>query len=137
MTIDNLRIELERRLKKSLLLKTFNEEVTSLMEEKHWNEVIFTEKTGLDGTTFRRITKTSNYNFGMRIVISICIGLQVGFEMTEHLLKLRGLAFSEDRIHRAYALMIEKSLNIEECNQFLRVCKFPKEHYLGTQERTK
>ena len=137
MKIDDLRIELERRLDKSKGVKKFSEEVESLIKENKWSKIVFMERTGLDEMTYIRVM--GDENLKVRTIIAICVGLELDFETTEHLLKLKGYALSQtDLLHRTYAFLIDKSLCIEDCNELLKAFGFnKKDQLLGTQERIK
>ena len=140
MDIKKLCVDFDRSFEMSLTDKvTFSKRVIEIMEQKHWYTSTFEEKTELTRNIYSDI-KSPDYMPTMRIVISICVGLELDIFTTTELLRLSGLVLvPTNRVHYAYNYIIEKcrGMSIRECNEFLEGLEIEETHYLGSHSNEK
>lgn len=124
--------------------KTFIEIMKRKFNEKNWTYADFSACTGLNRTYFSKLKRdlgTKAKPFDVKTIISVCFGLELTLEETEHLLTLCGLALSpEIAVHQAYLsfmLDIEKDIedrvfiDIDDCNEYLKSLEVNTIYYLG------
>lgn len=104
------------------------------MEEEHWHEYTFEEKTKLDKMNYSRV-QGGTHKFSLRPLVAMGVGLSLDLSEMEEVLHLGGMAFQDgNREQEAYKYLFTAfyGKDIDECNAFL------KEVYvtlLGTQQR--
>jgi hypothetical protein len=115
------REEFQKSLQKHRRInKTFPELVILLMEDKHWNSVIFKEETMLGDAEYSKIINKKDKEWSLRTVMAICIGLQTDQLTAEQLAKSAGHTLNgSSKECCAYSFMLTQHWTIDECNTFL------------------
>lgn len=117
--------------------ETFNERISRILKRKHYNSERFCNDTELNQNIYSCLKKI-DYKPSLRIVVSICIGLQLDVFETEDLLRLAGYVLVRTRkLDYAYSELLKESntLTIEECNIILTNWGFKKSELLGSQSK--
>lgn len=93
------------------------------MNEEHWYETTFEDKTGLDKMNFSRV-QSGTHKFTKKPLIAMGVGLGLALDEIEEVLKHGGMGFIEDDpTDEAYKYLFTGlyGKTIDECNAFLEV----------------
>ena len=133
MNINSILADHSKYIEPYSTIRTFHEEIGEILRKREWDSADFKIYTGLDDMTFTRLTKQPGYRFSKRVIVTICIGLELDLGTVERLLDLQGHSLAPNGIDLDYRFLIEKGYtDIEECNKLLTAFKVPKNHHLGT-----
>ena len=119
--------------------KTFQGVLNQILDMKHYNSVMFCEKTDLNKTIFSDLKK-ENYKPIKRIVVTICIGLKLEYSISKELLRLAGyeLVLTREIDYAYYLFMTEyrhPDMSIEDYNKLLEYWGFDEKDFLGSLTR--
>lgn len=104
------------------------------MEEEHWHEYTFEEKTKLDKMNYSRV-QGGTHKFSLRPLVAMGVGLSLDLSEMEEVLHLGGMAFQDgNREQEAYKYLFTAfyGKDIDECNAFIKEVDVT---LLGTQQR--
>lgn len=116
---------------------SYGEIIQELMKRKNIDPKKAEFLTGLNYVQFKNLDKPGGA-IQKRFVISVAIGFELDFDITECILKSCGLCLnSNDRVDRAYIYILEnhKGRDIDECNMVLSQLGVPGNAMLGELER--
>lgn len=107
---------------------------TKFMNEEHWYETTFEDKTGLDKMNFSRV-QSGTHKFTKKPLVAMGVGLGLALDEMEEVLQHGGMGFIEgDPTDEAYKYLFTGfyGKGIDECNAFLKEVGI---ETLGTKER--
>ena len=106
---------------------TFCDEVCAHMMRRGCNRVVFSKMTGLSDRTYDRIVRHSLNRPNPDTVMSICVGLNLGFEFSLSLFQKAGYCLGGTDTQIAYRkiLLTLKDISIHECNEILKEMGLP------------
>lgn len=118
--------------------ESFCQFITKKLEKENYDTKRFKYRTGLNENVFSQLKKES-YNPSLKIVVSICIGLRLKYDVAVRVINLAGYSL---RIYRkldyAYSEFLrEKNITIKECNKKLKEFGFSEQVFLGSGEYKK
>jgi Zn-dependent peptidase ImmA (M78 family) len=101
--------------------KTATQKLREVLELRHWNAAVFTERTHLDKMFFSRLKK-DNYRITLEPIIAICAGLDLPIQSATDILAAAGYTLKPtDKKHQAYSFILSsmKGESIDTRNAFL------------------
>lgn len=113
--------------------RTFSECITQLIKVKNWDAATFNERTTLGASWYSEIKKPGKPR-DIRIIITICIAMDIGLNLTNRLLLLSGQTFFlENDVHKEYLNLIKHhgGWNIADCNKILKDKGIEEKYFLG------
>ena len=109
-----------------------------IISTKGINKKVFENKTLLSGRYFDLIKKNAlKHNPGIEVIMSICIGLDLGGQVSERLLESAGHTLNAALpSHLVYKKFLHsfRGQSVYDCNEFLRALDLPalsKREYVG------
>jgi DNA-binding phage protein len=106
---------------------SFAQMVAAIIRHRGYNRQVFAEKTQLSTKTYDRIMRDDMPSPSLQTVMAICIGLQLGLEHSERLLKLAGHRLTASPLHRAYRKLLATHIGhtLKSCNDVLVALGLP------------
>lgn len=131
----NIAKDFEKRLKRAQATATTPAAwMKKRMDEEHWYESTFEDKTGLDKMNYSRV-QGGVHNFTLRPLVAMGVGLGLDLSEMEEVLRLGGMSFKPgDKEQEAYKFLFTAfyGKDIDTCNDFLKEVNVTP---LGTQQK--
>lgn len=131
----NIAKDFEKRLKRAQATATTPAAwMKKRMDEEHWYESTFEDRTGLDKMNYSRV-QGGVHNFTLRPLVAMGVGLGLDLSEMEEVLRLGGMSFKPgDKEQEAYKFLFTAfyGKDIDTCNDFLKEVNVTP---LGTQQK--
>lgn len=110
------------------LPQTFDKALDQLMQWREVNDEDLASSVDLSSKTVHRLHTKADYNTTTETIVQLCIGLQLPYKISEHLLKAAGrcLRDVEPDVVYDYLLRTHYAYSLDVCNEILESFGIPK-----------
>lgn len=119
----NIRKDFEEALKMSKIIgPNFDDEFRAIVKEKKINVETFEEKTLRSRKTYDRLMKGKIDSPSLKVVMDICIGLNIPYSESNKLVELAGYKFTNSLKSVVYQMFLKyaSSMTVEQCRSIIK-----------------